>query len=57
MEGSLPLVKDGIESTVEEVQLLLEDRNQMLDEFQFQLDKIRNKMKQSADKKMRVSSV
>jgi len=48
-----PLLKGDMESTVEEVWLLLEDRNQMLDELQFQLNRAQNKMKQSADKKRR----
>jgi len=48
-----PLLKGDMESTVEEVRLLSEDRNQMLDEPQFQLNRTQNKMKQSAAKKRR----
>ncbi|XLR69177.1 hypothetical protein S83_019849 [Arachis hypogaea] len=48
-----PLLRGGLESTVEEVRLLMEDRNQMLDELQFQLNRAQNRMKQAADKKRR----
>ncbi|XP_072088142.1 uncharacterized protein [Arachis hypogaea] len=47
------LLRGGMESSVEEVRVLLEERNQMLDEIQFQLNRAQNRMRQSADKKRR----
>ncbi|XLT53274.1 hypothetical protein HN873_045878 [Arachis hypogaea] len=47
------LLRGGMESSVEEVRVLLEERNQMLDEIQFQLNRAQNRIRQSANKKRR----
>jgi len=46
-----PLLRGGTESTMEEVWLLFEERNQMLEELQFQLNRAQSCMKQEADKR------
>jgi len=48
-----PLLRGGMESMVEDVKLMLHDRNQMLEELQFQLNRAQNRMKQTADQKRR----
>jgi len=48
-----PLLKGRMESMVEDVKLLMEDRNQMLEELQFQMNRAQNRMQQVADKKRR----
>ena len=47
------LIRGGRESTVIEVQTLMEERNHMLDELKFQLERAQNRMRTYADKKRR----
>jgi len=48
-----PLLRGGLESVVEDVRLMMAERNQVLDELQFQLNRAQNIKRQSADKKRR----
>jgi len=46
-----PLLRGGMESMVEDVKLMLHDRNQMLEELQFQLNRTQNRMKRMLTKR------
>jgi len=50
-----PLLRGVADSTVEDVRLLLEERNQMLEELQFQLNRAQNRLKQDANKRRRTT--